>query len=71
MAVFLYRKLPHPIQGTFITTNSQHRTTSAGFVREIYTGLDAELPLPEVELSLTLAEIYEGVTFTPEAADES
>jgi Uma2 family endonuclease len=46
------------------------RRTPAGFVREVHAGLDAVLPLPEVEINLPLAEIYEGVTFTPEVADE-
>ncbi len=46
------------------------RRTPAGFVREVHAGLDAVLPLPEVQLDLPLAEIYEGVTFTSEAVNE-
>lgn len=46
------------------------RRTASGFVREVYEGLGAMLPLPEVEIDLPLAEIYDGVDFTPEAADD-
>src|SRR5262249_6361738 len=47
------------------------RSTDDGFVREVYTGLDAILPLGEVQIELPFAEIYDGVTFAPEAGDES
>ncbi len=43
-----------------------HRRTEQGFVREVYEGLDAVLPLAEIETELPLAEIYDGVEFTPE-----
>ncbi len=46
------------------------RRTEQGFVREVYEGLDAVLPLPEIEIELTLAEIYDGVDFVPEAGDD-
>lgn len=46
------------------------RRTDQGFVREVYEGLDAVIPLAEIETSLPLTEIYEGVEFTPER-DES
>lgn len=46
------------------------RRTEHGFVREVYEGLDAVLPLPEIGTELPLAEIYEGVEFVPEADDE-
>jgi Uma2 family endonuclease len=47
------------------------RRSESGFVREVYTGLDAALPLAEIGTSLPLAEIYERVEFVPEAsADE-
>lgn len=39
------------------------RATDGGFVREDYTGLDAVVLLPEIESSLPLAEVYEGVDF--------
>lgn len=45
------------------------RRTPNGFVREVYTGLDTLLPLPEIETVLPLSELYEGVEFTPEARD--
>ncbi len=46
-----------------------HRRTEQGFVREVYVGLDAVLPLPEIETELPLAEIYDGVVFSPEAIE--
>ncbi len=42
------------------------RRTERGFVREVYEGLDAVVPLPEIEIDLPLAEVYDGVEFTPE-----
>ena len=42
------------------------RRTEAGFVREVYLGLDAVLPLPEIDIELPLAELYVGATFAPE-----
>lgn len=39
------------------------RGPSGGFVREDYAGLDAVIPLPEVEIDLPLAEVYEGIEF--------
>jgi Uma2 family endonuclease len=41
------------------------RRTDSGFVREVYTGLDAVLPLPEIGIDLPLAEIYDGIVFVP------
>lgn len=46
------------------------RRTDAGFVREVYEGLAAMVPLSEVETELPLSEIYEGVAFTPEPEEE-
>jgi Uma2 family endonuclease len=46
------------------------RRTEAGFVREVYDGLDAVIPLAEIEIDLPLAEIYAGVAFIPEPSDE-
>jgi Uma2 family endonuclease len=43
-----------------------YRRTEQGFVREVYEGLDAVLPLPEIDVELPLAEIYEAVEFMPE-----
>jgi Uma2 family endonuclease len=42
-----------------------HRRSGKGFVREVYEGLDAIIPLPEIEIDLPLAEIYEAVPFIP------
>jgi hypothetical protein len=36
----------------------------------VYEGLDAIVPLPEIEAELPLAEIYEGVEFAPEPLNE-
>ena len=36
------------------------RKTKQGFVREVYQGLAAVVPLGEVDTSLPLAEVYEG-----------
>ena len=47
-----------------------HRRTIQGFVREVYEGLSAVIPLPEIDVELPLAEIYSGVQFCPDA-DES
>ena len=45
------------------------RRTERGFVREVYRGLDAVVPLREIEIDLPLAEVYEGVEFLPEPAE--
>jgi Uma2 family endonuclease len=42
------------------------RRGEQGFVREVYSGLDAVIPLPEIEADLPLSEIYDGVEFAPE-----
>jgi Uma2 family endonuclease len=46
------------------------RRTDQGFVREVYDGLDAVIPLPEIETELPLAEVYDGVEFTPEEEED-
>src|SRR5262245_54744430 len=46
------------------------RRTEAGFVREVYEGLDAVLPLREIGIDLPLADIYETVEFTPEPEED-
>jgi Uma2 family endonuclease len=46
------------------------RRTDAGFVREVYEGLDAVLPLGEIKTELPLSEIYGGAEFVPERDDE-
>jgi Uma2 family endonuclease len=47
-----------------------HRRTEHGFVREVYEGLDAVIPLPEIGAELPLAEVYDGVEFTPESSKD-
>ncbi len=47
------------------------RRTLDGFVREVYEALDAIIPLPEIETELALSDIYEDVTFVPEAVEET
>ncbi len=46
------------------------RRTQNGFVREVYEGHTATIPLAEIEAELPLAEIYEGVEFSPEVIDD-
>lgn len=46
-----------------------YRRTDEGFVREVYEGLDAVIPLPEIETDLALKDVYEDVTFVPEPAE--
>jgi len=43
------------------------RRTEQGFVREIYEGLEAMVPLPEVDCQLPLSGLYERVKFLPES----
>lgn len=47
-----------------------YQRSEGGFVREIYESLDSVVPLPELKLQLSLAEIYERVEFGPEPEDE-
>lgn len=47
-----------------------YRRGEQGFVREVYVGRDAVISLPEIETDLPLAEIYDGVEFSPEPADD-
>ena len=46
------------------------RRTEGGFVREVYQGVDAVLPLAEIGIDLPLAEIYEAVEFAPEPEED-
>jgi Uma2 family endonuclease len=46
------------------------RRTEGDFVREVYLGMDATLPLAEIGIDLPLAEIYEGVDFITEPEDD-
>src|SRR3569623_1354152 len=49
-------------------TVTAYRRTEQGFVREVHRGLEAVIPLPEIETELPLAEVYETVQFSPEPA---
>jgi Uma2 family endonuclease len=46
------------------------RRTEGGFVREVYQGLHAVVPLGEIEIELPLAAIYEAVEFAPEVDED-
>jgi Uma2 family endonuclease len=46
------------------------RRTETGFVREVHEGMNAVLPLSEIETELPLAEVYDGVEFTSEPSEE-
>jgi Uma2 family endonuclease len=43
-----------------------YRRAESGFVREVYQGLGAVIPLGEVGIELPLAEIYEDTELVPE-----
>ncbi len=43
-----------------------YRRTDLGFVRELYEGPSATLALPDPKLEIPLAELYDGVEFSPE-----
>jgi Uma2 family endonuclease len=47
-----------------------YRRTEGGFVREVYQGMDAVLPLQEIGIDLPLAELYETVEFAPEPEED-
>jgi Uma2 family endonuclease len=46
------------------------RKTAQDFVREFYAGLDSVIPLPEIDIELPLAEVYEEIEFSPEEGEE-
>lgn len=47
-----------------------YRRSDTGFQREVYSGLDAVVELPEIGTELPLAELYDGVDLVPEPNDE-
>jgi Uma2 family endonuclease len=47
-----------------------YRRTDQGFIQQAHTNLESIIPLPEIDADLPLAEIYEGVDFTPEPEEE-
>lgn len=46
------------------------RRTSSGFIREQWQGLTAAIPLPEIQTTLPLTEVYEGVDFAVAEPEE-
>ena len=46
-----------------------HRRIEDGFASEVYEGLDAVIPLGEINVELPLSEVYDGVEFRPEPAE--
>ena len=48
-----------------------YRRAEDGFRREIHSGLEATIPLSEIETELPLAELYESVELVPEPEEDS
>ena len=46
------------------------RRIAEGFERELYVGLDATISFADIDVTLSMAEIYESVEFVPEADDD-
>ena len=46
------------------------RRTDAGFIRQVYEGIDAVIELPVIGCDLPLVEVYAGVEFTPDCVNE-
>jgi Uma2 family endonuclease len=47
-----------------------YRRTDNGFDHEVYIGLDAIIPLPEIQCELSLKELYQNVEFVQVTSDE-
>ena len=47
-----------------------YRRTEQGFVREVYSGRETILPLPEIQIDLPLSEVYDRVELSPSADAE-
>jgi Uma2 family endonuclease len=47
-----------------------YRRTDQGFEREVYAGREATIRLPEIDIELPLAEVYEDVEFVPERGED-
>src|SRR5688500_7950536 len=47
-----------------------YRRSEHGFSREVYSGMEAVIPLPEIDTELPLAEVYEQVEFLPERDEQ-
>ncbi|MBI3410069.1 MAG: Uma2 family endonuclease [Planctomycetes bacterium] len=65
-----------PSLGTYVMVEQEtaavvaFRRTENGFVRGIHEGLSAILPFSDIGIELPLAEVYDGVEFSPESGDE-
>lgn len=59
LEVLLYVEPDSP----FVTVH--RRRAAGGFATEHHAGLDAVIPLPEIEAQLALADLYERVDFAP------
>lgn len=46
------------------------RRTDKGFLRDTYTGIEAEISLPFLGCSLSLRDIYSGIEFTANCVQE-
>lgn len=44
--------------------------TDAGFIRQVYEGIDAVIELPVIGCDLPLFEVYAGIEFTPDCVNE-
>ena len=51
------------VEAEFPSVNLHRAKTEGGFAVEHHSGLEATIPLPEIDASLALAEVYERVTF--------
>ena len=81
-ADFHLEALGYPVlslrDGIFFIVDGQHRIKALEMIGwgdqqiqcEVYEGLDAVLPLGEIETELPLAEIYDGVQFIPEPEED-
>jgi Uma2 family endonuclease len=47
-----------------------HQRTTDGFQRTVYDDIKAAIPLPKINASLSLAEVYAGVKFVKETDEE-
>jgi hypothetical protein len=66
---YLVGELTSPVKHEYlggVVYPTAGRRNAHNFVREVYEGLDAILPLGEIGLDLPLAELYEAVEFAPE-----
>ena len=47
-----------------------YRRIDSGFDHEVYSGIDAIIPLLEINCHLPLKELYQNVEFVPAFADD-